>query len=461
MRAINQLNGYIIVYGTLIARDVTFTGVGNVIVDPTNPRRCSGKERTVPGTWGPIYLDDPDPGSILENCRITYGGRSEGTINMTDVKKGNLTISNCIIANGASDGIRIGGSPNIINTTIQNHKGVGIREESKESDPVVDGCVLLGNGDATNIHSKYPIVAFADNIKNCTNVFITQNILDAIWVWGEPITSATWQDHRVPYHVGLTIASSDVIIRDGETLRLEPGVKINFGVSCGFDVLGTLIADGDSCKHIIFNRIDTSSTEKNWSSISFNGSDPGTILDYCDISFGGASGRPTIDINDVNTNVLISNCRVTHSSNIGINITNNSAPFILNNLISENSLQGIRIATLPEFTPILRNNLIENNFEGVSLNSKGATLDLGTAANPGHNAFVNNLNHELVNFSNDTIFAINNYWVDIDSAVIDTVHIFDDDESSNSGPVMFIPFDFVDQSKPPQTVICPPSCEAL
>ncbi len=41
------------------------------------------------------------------------------------------------------------------------------------------------------------------------------------------------------------------------------------------------------------------------------------------------------------------------------------------------------------------------------------------------------------------------------------MHIYDDNQSDDSGPVLFISFDYVDQSKPPQTVYCPPSCEAL
>jgi parallel beta-helix repeat protein len=447
--------GVIAVYGTLVANGATFTGLGQF-----DPKNCSGQEARVPGTWGGINFNNPDSDCILENCRITYGGKSDrtsGTIVMTSenaVQNRNLTISNCFIGDGQGDGITLGNSssPTISGTTIQGHGRAGIRETTAGCDPVVDGCAFIGNG---NPNDQYPIVAFVDNVKNYTNLFISGNAVDAIQVVGgsfiDVVTTGTWRDHGVPYHTNPLFGA--IIVPDANTLTLEAGVDIRFSPGAGMSVAGRLVAVGDSCRRITFDKIDTSSTAQPWGSISLSVSDPGTILDYCDVSYGNSNLR----LDNVDTNVVISNCRITNSAASGIYITGNSMPVVSNNLIRDNVAQGI--FDNGSGGDILRGNLITNNGEGVRLN--GGAVNLGTALDPGHNAFVNNTGYELYNLSSATISAIGNYWVDTDSAVIDTLHIFDDDENAASGRVILNPVDLTNQSRSPQAGFCPPSCAAL
>lgn len=448
LRTVNGLWGWITVRGTLIAHDAKFSGLKDY-----NPTTCSGTERRIPGSWGGIYFDDADPGTILENCQVLYaGGAGIGGSIVQQGGNTNLTISNCLIAHGTDDGIHLtlGASPDIINTTIADHTGWGIFHIGADSNPVVSGCAIINNG-------NYAVYAFPNSIKYYHNDFILGNNPNAFQVPGGQVDSGTWEDHHDAYYR----LDGSMGVKDAETLTLEPGVDIRSDSPNWINVWGTLIADGDSCRPITFTAMDTTTR---WGGIRFSQSDPGTILNFCDFSFVGGGGNPaTLYLNDVASPTIISNCRITKGGGIGITIAENigvsSSPLILNNLISDNAGEGIYCNSTGAM--IVRGNRIANNHKGIYLWAPGARMDLGTAASPGHNAFINNTGRELHSGAADTIMAVGNYWVDTDSAFIDQNHIYDDDDTSGVAPVIFTPFDFTDQSNPPEIVFCPPNCLTL
>jgi hypothetical protein len=65
--------------------------------------------------------------------------------------------------------------------------------------------------------------------------------------------------------------------------------------------------------------------------------------------------------------------------------------------------------------------------------------DLGTIKDFGRNAFLSNSGWEVYNNTPDTIYARYNDWESFDSLTIDANHIFDDDENSSKGIIIFMP----------------------
>lgn len=458
--------GYIEVRGRLVAVGKTeayifFSGME----PPARANSCAGVETQIPGVWKGLQFIDPDPGSLMSFCWVNSGSTNISVISSSaSVPNKNLTIANCFVTNSKGDGISLntGGSPNILNTTIRNNGGVGLREAANSCDPVVRGCAFMQNSQPSLPQSnKYPLVTFADNVKNYSNLYFTANAIDAIWVWAENISTGTWQDHGVPYHV--VSSSGNPVIPDGNTLRLAPGTDVRFNAAGGFIVQGTLAANGDSCRFITFDNIDPTNAQR-WSSLSLSNSDPGTILNYCDIRNGGFNAQASVLVSGGGNNVVISNSKITQSLGPGISIQSTSAsaaPRLLNNLIGNNAQQGVRIASGVGSLPVLRYNLITQNNEGVRISAANGNVDLGAAADLGHNAFVNNAGFELYNQAATVISATGNYWADADSAIIDQKHIFDNDERAASGRVILNPVDLTDQSRPPQTVLCAPACVSL
>ncbi|MGH7491012.1 MAG: right-handed parallel beta-helix repeat-containing protein [bacterium] len=455
------LNGDILIEGALVARGVTFTGLGEF-----NRNTCSGQEKPIRGAWGGLQFRSPDPGSLLDLCWIKYGATNISvTSNSANTPNDNLTISNCHIAFSAGDGIRLntGGSPTVLNSFIHDNAGVGLRSISS-TDPVIENCAFMRNGNTSGTQiDKYPLVAYADNVKNFSNLSFSNNAVDAIWVGGESVSTGTWQDHGVPYHVSPIAATSNVLILDGETLTLAPGVDIRLGEGRGLNVQGALVADGDSCRFITIDNIDPNDAQ-HWGSLLFSNCDPGTILNYCDLRDGGYNSQASVSVNGGGNNFVISNSRITGGLGPGIGIQGiaaDASPSIFNNLIENNAQQGVRISSGAGSVAKLRCNLITKNNEGIRLANGDGNVDLGHVADPGHNAFVNNTGFELYSLASRAISAIGNYWVDADSAVVDQNHVFDNDELAASGRVVLNPVDLNDQSRLPQTLSCPPNCATL
>ncbi|MFQ5605799.1 MAG: right-handed parallel beta-helix repeat-containing protein [bacterium] len=452
----NNFTAGIGVQGVLIARGVTFTGADKIFRNPDDPNQCAATERAVPGTWGGINFGDSDTGSLIENCRILYGGTGNGSITQTANNNDNtsVTIRGTLIAYGAANGIWMnsGASPTIENCTIRDHAGSGIFHNSSNCNSAVTGCAILNNG-------NFAVQAFARNVKNYHHDFMFGNTPDAFRVVGGFVTTGTWEDHGVPYHVAPTISSDNVTVSDSHTLTLEAGVEIKFGRQRGFTVFGSMVADGDSCRRITFTGLDTSNTSNFWSGIFLNGSDAGTVLDFCDVRFVGGQNSEAIAISESEKNVRISNSRITHNDGIGIEVGRGSQPFIFNNLVAHNATQGMDLVSSAR--PVLRNNLFQGNFQGIRFRTAGSSADLGTPSDAGHNAFVDNTDWALLSNASDTVWAIGNFWTATDSAEIDTAFISDDDEKAGVGPVLFSPFDLTDLSSAPQPFPCPPACEAL
>ncbi|MBD2728610.1 DUF1565 domain-containing protein [Nostoc sp. FACHB-892] len=83
---------------------------------------------------------------------------------------------------------------------------------------------------------------------------------------------------------------------------------------------------------------------------------------------------------------------VFHQTGFGINIAQNAAPVVIGNQI-QNNRSGIVVQA--KARPILRNNIIQNNKEDGLVAIAQAMPDLGSASEPGGNAFQNNARYDI------------------------------------------------------------------
>ncbi|MCD4820318.1 MAG: right-handed parallel beta-helix repeat-containing protein [Candidatus Cloacimonetes bacterium] len=328
-----QVLGTLIANGTL-ADSITFT---------------SNQIAPDKGDWKYIYFNDADTGSILNYCNISYGGSNSGELYIHN-SGSNVTISNCNIDNSGSSGIYIHSSstPSIADCKIENNTTYGIYSYYATGVPLISNCIIQNNG-------SYAIRVFADNLKNITGTMnITGNTNNSIFVDGGTVYTGTWQNHNVPYIIG-----GNVTVNNAETLTIEEGSILKFETNCQLQVLGTLVANATESYPITFTSNQATPNSGDWRYIYFNAADAGSVLNYCNISYGGSNGG-NIYISNSGSNVTISNCNIDESGSSGINVYSASTPFITYCTIENSATYGI-YSSYATGNPLINNCIIQNN----------------------------------------------------------------------------------------------------
>jgi parallel beta-helix repeat protein len=144
-----------------------------------------------------------------------------------------------------------------------------------------------------------------------------------------------------------------VVLQNGSSLTIDPGVKIYANENCFLQADGTLVAEGTPKSNILF-----SASDKVWNGIvSAQGN---VTLKYCIIEKTKING-----INLYGGNILIENCRITNGARYGIFIQRSTNPIIRGNVIDHNSSWGIYADE--NSSPEIYNNTISKNLLGVLL----------------------------------------------------------------------------------------------
>jgi len=81
----------------------------------------------------------------------------------------------------------------------------------------------------------------------------------------------------------------DVVVPEGETLTIEPGVTVEFLGPYSINVEGTLLALGSASDSILFTT-DTLTNPEGWHGIRFLNAEPASTLDYCIMEYGKVTG---------------------------------------------------------------------------------------------------------------------------------------------------------------------------
>lgn len=314
-------NQQIIVRGSMMAQ-------GTV----TNPITfTSNAAIPAPGNWENIYFNAVDYISELSFCKIFYAGSMNGAIYTSNNTSWWVRILFSEIAYSASYGI--------FNST------------SSTSEMVV-----------CNIHhcNDYAIRTGANSAGRISDYCtFTNNLFNAIRIDGQNITSDwTWVDNDVPF-----IIWTSPVLNDGYTLELSPGTELRFNAGVFFQISGQLVANGEESNKIVFTSNQAIPTPGYWDRLYFYNADPGTSLNYCEVSYGGFS-TANIDLRACYNNISITNSTVKNSLNDGIYIREFSNPVILNSSINNNGKYGLNISgyCVPSFgTSITEWNEIYNN----------------------------------------------------------------------------------------------------
>ncbi|MEZ5082784.1 MAG: right-handed parallel beta-helix repeat-containing protein [Bacteroidales bacterium] len=328
------------------------------------------------GDWNRIQFINAEASS-LSYCDVFYSGSGTSAIEIND-SGSNVSVSNCFIGNSEGYGIytRNGSMPSISNTTIQDCDDFAIRIQ-------------------------------ADAVKNITGTMVfSGNMPNAIRVDAQNINTGTWLDHNVPY-----VVWSDLNQLDGATLTLNPGVQLSFNSNARLRIYGTLVADGEMANPIIFTSNQTVPSPGDWERLLFDGADAGTVLDYCQVLYGGGNNG-NLDLNNCGTNVSISNTVIQYSGNYGVMLRGSSSPSFINCEITNNDDIGVYLNGT--CAPTFGSNEME------------------------WNDIYGNGNYELRNGTLD-IDAMYVYWgTDACGSISDK--IYDDEDQGNLGIVSYFPY---------------------
>lgn len=297
-------------YGTLIANGtqsspITFTST------------ASTKQG---GQWNRLYFGEGNTNnSSLTYCNIEAGGGYANYAGMIDVDNTSLSIENCTISKSEYYGITL--------------------NETAHFESFVDNNMSECGTYAVFLEGNYAHTIGAGN-----NITTDLGILIDDGTYSQ--SSATWLKQTVPY-----VIDGDLYIESAGNAELiiEPGTEVHFtngsSIYVGYSSskYGKLVAQGTASEPIIFTSSAPAAAQNpgQWDGIMFyEGTSSGSILDYCEISYGGgyadSYNNGNINCDNVPAGLpTISNCTIAYSEHFGI-YTDNSTPTLSNNTFTGN-----------------------------------------------------------------------------------------------------------------------------
>lgn len=200
----------------------------------------------------------------------------------------------------------------------------------------------------------------------------------AVNVSGMISNNTTWTLANSPY-----IVTGNLLVANGVTLNIEPGVLVKFKNSCALQIDGTLIAQGTVMQKIIFTS-DSLQSPGAWGNIHFTNTSSdatynisggfvgGSVLEYCTIEYAGGSGGITMD----GAHPFINHCNILNNAG-GVYASGLSDTLkITNSKLSYNNANG-GIHVNGGIT-IISNDTISNNFSNNSNGGGGIYSENGT-----------------------------------------------------------------------------------
>ena len=345
---------------------------GNLIVDGnTNGVTFTGNSETpAAGDWIGLRLNGHSDPSTLTGLTVEYGGSSTSYPGNIHILGSSPVLDGCTITDSARKGIYISSScyPTIRNSDISNNQEEGIYNYggfTREADPGFTNNILTGNG-------TYPIAINAEFVGelDATSDF-SGNTDDFIMLTGGNITtSATWQKQNVPYYVSQSLALQDNV--DGVTIDIDDGASFYFAENRQFAIgqsyPGVLRVNGDT-EGVIFSSIAETPAPGDWIGLIFFNHSDGSSMNEATVAYAGRSGSYVGGIYLSNTQVTVSNSRVTRSSKNGIYLASSSELSLGGSEIDNNALTGLVVnngTTLASGT-FDRNNFHDNGEYPVSI----------------------------------------------------------------------------------------------
>jgi parallel beta-helix repeat protein len=197
-------------------------------------------------------------------------------------------------------------------------------------------------------------------------LFLTENASAAVYVSGDITTNTTWKAVNSPY-----IIVGDVLVDNGTTLTIEPGVSVLFDGKYSIVVNGTLNASGTMSNPILFTSNQSMPNKGDWNRIRLHGKN--NTLNYCEISYG----HYPLYIMGFDSNNTITNCSVYLSNGDGIYLKKTTDNTIDNVTVSDCYSNGITLLVSED--NLINNSLVEaNRAFGIYLRSSRNNTILNT-----------------------------------------------------------------------------------
>ncbi len=299
--------------GLIIANMGVLTATGTLTDSVVFTSSTPGK-----GKWDALVVNSGGK-ATLKHCIISNGGWANGGAQGSlQISSSDVAVSDCVITNGADEGIMIIGeelTPSITNVEISNHSFDAIQQNTINMNPIYNNLTITGN-------SPDAVVTAGGNLS-----------LDPL----------TLVDVGVPY-----IVENTVNVLSGAKLVLEPGVVWQFD-SYGDQLVvtpgGILTATGTVAKPIHFGADDTGPS--NWDSLVIEAGGK-AALQHCVISDGGwPNGGGDGALNILSSDVLVNDCTIRDGGDEGIFLTGTGiTPTIANVRIINNGQDAIQQSTL-------------------------------------------------------------------------------------------------------------------
>ncbi|MBN2668867.1 MAG: hypothetical protein JXR60_06535 [Bacteroidales bacterium] len=272
------------------------------------------------GDWNGLWLYDGANGCEFAYCTFEYGGgysNTQGVLNMRYDTE--VPVNHC-------------------NFRYSDGYAIELRNDAKF---VTFSYNTFSNN--TNYDIKIPA--------NSVYTLGTNNIYSSqIWVEGDyidKIGDVRWLDQGTNF-----IIDGDINVGSatGTKLIIEPGCVLSFnqdaelGISGAYGTVGVLEAIGTQELPILFTSASLYPNKGDWDGIWFYTEiGPNSILDYCNISYGGSgsySGNIVFKY-EISNKVSVTNCNISNSQGYGLyhqSTSDATTPILSNNTYANNEL---------------------------------------------------------------------------------------------------------------------------
>ena len=279
-----------------------------------------------PGSWYRIgFYNGTSPNTTLKYCNIEYGGGYSSSEGMVVVDNCSISMENCEVSYSDSYGIRAG-IKGLFSSFTNNH----LHDNNNFAMSVFSNNVhTIGTGN--NIESTMGIKVNGDNYDRADE---------------------TWHKQTCPYVITSTIyvqspTTAKLTIEAGTTIKLEQQGAFRVGYST--NQYGVLVANGTSTDRITFTTSASVGSESpgQWEGIFFDdGTANGSVLNYCDFSYGGGYSSQSGLVSCLQTPdgiPSITNCSFSYSEAWGLWLGTGVNPVLDQNTYSNNSLGDVKI----------------------------------------------------------------------------------------------------------------------
>jgi RHS repeat-associated protein len=394
----------------------------------SDPITFTGLEAT-PGYWGAIFVQGAGSAN-LEWCHIAYGGyyapRMTPWMGSNTVRKsgtGDLSLRHCLVGDSPGQGIAIegheAGQVSLENTELRRNGDAGLRIVGSAGSIVVADGLLAENGRSGAYVSgsgfsavrttfqengEYGVLQELDATVLLTDNVFADNALGDRGINGGTITGSSSWPAGVAYQT-----TGNIIVAEGSTLTLEPGVEVRFGSQLGMLVYGQLDALGTAADAIMFTGLEP--TPGYWGAIFIQESGSANF-EWCHIAYGGyyvPRSTPWMASNAIRKSgsgdLTLTHCRVTESSGRALNIVFHDGQVSLTHTeLLRNAGEGLSVLDSTGAVSLLDSVIADNAMSGlyVRFSTVSAT----------RNTFQQNAGYGILQEVDATVLLTDNLFVD-------------------------------------------------